>query len=137
MPEFIDPRFRENKPKKLVFSHIEHERFGLVFAKTVSIISGTDATFQLAAQGTTYFQTKFMKFQQYRRFIFPDQKNKDGPTPFNQILIFQDSYVCPLCIVAFDTGQAYINSVGSRFHVGLTANLFFQTLIAQKSELVF
>ncbi len=39
MPEFIDPRFRENKPKTLVF--IENERFGLVFAKTVSIISGT------------------------------------------------------------------------------------------------
>ncbi len=44
MPEFIDPRFRENKPETLVFSHRESERFafGLVFAKTMSIISGTD-----------------------------------------------------------------------------------------------
>ncbi len=35
VPEFIDPRFRENKPKTL-------ERFGLVFAKTGSIISGKE-----------------------------------------------------------------------------------------------
>ncbi len=41
MSEFIDPRFRENKPKRS-YSVIENERFGLVFAKTVSIISGTD-----------------------------------------------------------------------------------------------
>jgi hypothetical protein len=42
VPEFIDPRFRENKPKTLVvYSVIENERFGLVFAKTGSIISGT------------------------------------------------------------------------------------------------
>jgi hypothetical protein len=41
VPEFIDPRIRENKSKTLVFSHIENERIGLVFAITVSIISGT------------------------------------------------------------------------------------------------
>jgi hypothetical protein len=41
VPEFVDPRFRENKPKTLVFSH-GNERFGLVFATTGSIISGTD-----------------------------------------------------------------------------------------------
>ncbi len=40
MPEFIDPVFRENKPKRS-FSVIENERFGLVFAKIVSINSGT------------------------------------------------------------------------------------------------
>jgi hypothetical protein len=40
VPEFIDPRFRENKPKRS-YSVIENERFGLVFAKIVSIISGT------------------------------------------------------------------------------------------------
>ena len=40
VPEFIDPRFRENKPKTLVFNH-RKQRFGLVFAKTGSIISGT------------------------------------------------------------------------------------------------
>jgi hypothetical protein len=40
MSEFIDRRFRENKPKTLV-SVIENERFGLVFAKTRSVISGT------------------------------------------------------------------------------------------------
>ncbi len=40
MPEFIDPRFRENKPKR-AYSVIENERFGLVFAKTGSIISDT------------------------------------------------------------------------------------------------
>jgi hypothetical protein len=38
VPEFIDPRFRENKRS---YSVIESERFELVFAKTGSIISGT------------------------------------------------------------------------------------------------
>jgi hypothetical protein len=36
------PSFRENKPKTLVFSFIQNERFGLVFVKTGSIISGTN-----------------------------------------------------------------------------------------------
>ncbi len=40
VPEFIDPRFRETSPKRS-YSVIENERIGLVFAKTVSIISGT------------------------------------------------------------------------------------------------
>jgi hypothetical protein len=39
VPEFIDP---ENKPKPLAVSVIENERFGLFFAKTGSINSGTD-----------------------------------------------------------------------------------------------
>ncbi len=38
---YIDPRFRENMRKTLVFMVIENERLGLVFAKTGSIISGT------------------------------------------------------------------------------------------------
>jgi hypothetical protein len=37
------PSFHENKPKTLVFSHT-NKRFGLVFAKTGSIISGTGQT---------------------------------------------------------------------------------------------
>jgi hypothetical protein len=40
VPEFINPRFRENKPK-CSFSGIKNERIGLVFTKTRSIISGT------------------------------------------------------------------------------------------------
>jgi hypothetical protein len=40
MPEFIDPVFTKTSPK-LSFSVIQNERFGLVFAKTGSIISGT------------------------------------------------------------------------------------------------
>jgi len=36
VPEFIDPVFAKTSPKK-----IENERFGLVFAKTGSINSGT------------------------------------------------------------------------------------------------
>jgi hypothetical protein len=40
VPEFIDPRFREISPIRS-YSVIENERFGLVFAKTGSIISGT------------------------------------------------------------------------------------------------
>jgi hypothetical protein len=40
VPEFIDPVFTKTSPKRL-FSVIQNERFGLVFAKTGSIISGT------------------------------------------------------------------------------------------------
>ncbi len=40
MPEFKDPRFVKISPKRS-YSVIENERFGLVFAKTGSIVSGT------------------------------------------------------------------------------------------------
>ncbi len=40
VPEFIDPDFAKASPKRS-FSVIENERFGLVFAKTGSINSGT------------------------------------------------------------------------------------------------
>ncbi len=40
VPEFIDPVFAKTSPKRS-FSVIQNERFGLVFAKTGSIISGT------------------------------------------------------------------------------------------------
>ncbi len=41
MPEFIDPEFTKTSPKRS-FSISENERFGLVFAKTGSINSGTE-----------------------------------------------------------------------------------------------
>ncbi len=41
MPEFIDPVFVKTSPKRS-FSVIKNERFGLVFVKTGSIISGTE-----------------------------------------------------------------------------------------------
>jgi hypothetical protein len=40
VPEFIDPVITKTSPKTLVFSQT-NERFGLVFAKTGFIISGT------------------------------------------------------------------------------------------------
>jgi hypothetical protein len=40
VPEFIDPVFTKTSPIRS-FSVIANERFGLVFAKTGSIISGT------------------------------------------------------------------------------------------------
>ncbi len=40
VPEFIDPVFPKTSPKRS-FSVIQNERFGLVFSKTGSIISGT------------------------------------------------------------------------------------------------
>ncbi len=40
MPEFIDPVFVKTSTKRS-FSVIQNERFGLVFVKTGSIISGT------------------------------------------------------------------------------------------------
>ena len=41
VPEFIDQVVAKASPKRS-FSVIENERFGLVFAKTGSIISGTE-----------------------------------------------------------------------------------------------
>jgi hypothetical protein len=40
LPEFVDPVFTKISPKRS-FSVIQNERFGLVFAKTGSIVSGT------------------------------------------------------------------------------------------------
>jgi hypothetical protein len=40
VPEFIDPVFTKTSPKRS-FSISENERFGLVFVKIGSIISGT------------------------------------------------------------------------------------------------
>jgi hypothetical protein len=40
VPEFIDPLFAKASPKRS-FSMTENDRFGLVFAKTGSIKSGT------------------------------------------------------------------------------------------------
>jgi hypothetical protein len=42
VPKFIDPVFAKKTSSKRSFSVIENERFGLVFAKTGSINSGTD-----------------------------------------------------------------------------------------------
>jgi hypothetical protein len=46
--EFIDPVFTKTSPKRS-FSVIQNERFGLVFAKTGSIISGTGLVQRWAA----------------------------------------------------------------------------------------
>jgi hypothetical protein len=43
VPEFIDPVFVKTSPKRS-FSVIQNERFGLVFVKTGSIISGIGAS---------------------------------------------------------------------------------------------
>jgi len=40
VPEFIDPVFAKTSPKRS-FLVMQNERFGLVFANTGSIISGT------------------------------------------------------------------------------------------------
>jgi hypothetical protein len=51
-----------------------------------------------------------MNFQ----YIFPTMKKLksvvETSTPYNQILIFEDSYVCPIWIFIFDTDQAQINN---------------------------
>jgi hypothetical protein len=47
VPEFIDPVFVKTRPKRS-FSFIQNERFGLVFVKTGSIISGKGDEYILA-----------------------------------------------------------------------------------------
>ncbi len=49
VPEFIDPVFVKTSPKRS-FSVIQNERFGLVFVKTGSIISGTGVKLSVIAQ---------------------------------------------------------------------------------------
>ncbi len=65
VPEFIDPVFTKTSPKRS-FSLIQTERFGLVFAKTGSIISGTG-------------NIEFSKFraQLYFRDVEPNTRNED------------------------------------------------------------
>jgi hypothetical protein len=46
VPKFVDPVFTKTSPKRS-FSVIQYERFGLVFAKTGSIILGMDIIYQL------------------------------------------------------------------------------------------
>jgi hypothetical protein len=48
VPEFIDPVFVKTSPKRS-FSVIQNERFGLVFVKTGSIISGTGVKLSVIA----------------------------------------------------------------------------------------
>jgi hypothetical protein len=43
VPEIIDPVLAKTSPKRS-FCKTENERFGLIFAKTGSINSGTDET---------------------------------------------------------------------------------------------
>ncbi len=47
MPKFIDPVFAKTSPKRS-FSMTENERFGLVFARTGSINSGTAVNLRLS-----------------------------------------------------------------------------------------
>ena len=51
VPEFIDPVFAKTSPKRS-FSVIEYERFGLVFAKSGSINSGTVVSYTVQYECT-------------------------------------------------------------------------------------
>ncbi len=53
VPEFIDPFFGKTSPKRS-FSVTENERFGLVFAKTGSINSGTAQEFSISVQSKKF-----------------------------------------------------------------------------------
>ncbi len=52
VPEFIDPAFTKTSPKRS-FSVIQNERFGLVFAKGGSIISGTGVLYSFPLHSQT------------------------------------------------------------------------------------
>jgi hypothetical protein len=59
VPEFIDPVFTRKKIPTRSFSVIQNERFGIVFAKTGFIISGTGSVFSILV--TTYCETMWLK----------------------------------------------------------------------------
>ncbi len=56
MPEIIDPVFAKTSPKRS-FSVIENERFGVVFAKTGAINSGTGGAIRTAVVAPSRKQT--------------------------------------------------------------------------------
>ncbi len=66
MPQLIDPVFAKTSPKRS-FCMTENERFGLVFAKTGSINSGTGCSHSAVS-----ILISKRNYEQYRRFIFPD-----------------------------------------------------------------
>ncbi len=96
MPEFIDPRFRENKPKTQ-YSVIENERFGLVFAKTVSIISDTAARVKKKYSSKIYSFKKFSKTIQNSLFVSmvrnppPSLMHQIQPRPSEYIRILAEA----------------------------------------------
>jgi hypothetical protein len=79
VPEFINPVFAKTSSKRS-FSVIENERFGLVFAKTEYIISGTghpSSVNTLAVRNKVVLYTVSHLFQQHLlRIITHPQKTK-------------------------------------------------------------
>jgi hypothetical protein len=61
VPEFIDPVFRKTSPKRL-FSVIQNERFGLVFAKTGFIISSKGKCYVHRAIKSKFLKISKMAF---------------------------------------------------------------------------
>ena len=61
MPEFIDPVFTKTSPIRS-FSVIQNERFGLVFAKTGSIILGTSQGLRIWLQDSARSFLEMFKY---------------------------------------------------------------------------
>jgi hypothetical protein len=71
VPEFIDSVFTKTSPKRS-FSVIQNERFGLVFAKTGSIILGTGTnkvriTWDVGLVMSFVFLRKVLQYHQVRK----------------------------------------------------------------------
>ncbi len=63
MSEFIDQVFTKTSPKRSV-SVIQNERFGLVFAKTGSIISGTGEILKSGPTGKARISVSYAAYAQ-------------------------------------------------------------------------
>ncbi len=81
MPEFIDPVFGKTRPKRS-FSVMQNEHFGLVFAKTGSINSGTVVS---------YFHGMFDNIKQEKsRFVYAE--NSEIPKNFTKDVSSESRY---------------------------------------------
>jgi hypothetical protein len=94
VPEFIDPRFRENKLKRS-YSVIENERFGLVFAETGSIISGTEVQIRPLCDHEVNFTISTLQETQKTVFrLMPVATTKRLTTVFSiEMLSFSYTYL--------------------------------------------
>jgi hypothetical protein len=77
VPEFIDQVFAKQAPKRS-FSMTENERFGLIFAKTVSINS--DTVQMTASQQSLIFCVLLFLFRGYTQRVFYDLLRTRLPT---------------------------------------------------------
>jgi hypothetical protein len=89
VPEFIDPVFAKTSPKR-AFSMAENERFGVVFAKTGSINSGTGVE---GGGGSIFWKTPDIGLASYSIISLWGGALIRTPQPFSTETVFKTNMV--------------------------------------------